>query len=82
LCLKFETRIKERDNDLFIVLSNLVVKKGGLEVGDILEIELQGTNLTIKNKQVEMMSLDKIVSENTEDIVSKTLREEELILAK
>jgi hypothetical protein len=82
LCLKFETRIKERDNDLFIVLSNLVVKKGGLEVGDILEIELQGTNLTIKNKQVEMMSLDKIVSENTEDIVSKTLREDELILAK
>jgi hypothetical protein len=82
LCLKFETRIKERDNDLFIVLSNLVVKKWGLEVGDILEIELQGTNLTIKNKQVEMMSLDKIVSENTEDIFSKTLREDELILAK
>jgi hypothetical protein len=82
LCLKFETRIKERDNDLFIVLSNLVVKKWGLEVGDILEIELQGTNLTIKNKQVEMMSLDKIVFENTEDIFSKTLREDELILAK
>jgi hypothetical protein len=80
--LKIETRIRERDNKLIIILSDLVVKKGKLKSGDVLKIQLQNTEMTITNKPKESASLEKVANEEAEDIFSKTLREEELILAK
>ena len=48
--LKLETRIKKIGNRLVIILPDLVVNNGSLEVEDILEIEVTNSNLTIKNK--------------------------------
>ena len=80
--MRLETRIKKRDNKLIIELSKSVIKRGELKEGDILEINLQETNMTISNKPRENPSLNKIIIEDNEDIYSKTLREEELFLAK
>ena len=80
--MRLETRIKKRDNKLIIELSKSVIKRGELKEGDILEIDLQETNMTISNKPRETPSLNNIIIEDNEDIYSKTLREEELFLAK
>ena len=79
--MKLETKIKERGNRLIIVLSDLVVKRGGLNEGDVLEIELQDTAITIRNKLTKG-ALDKEGTECTEDVYSRILRQEELVLAK
>ena len=80
--MKLETKIKEQENKLIIVLSDIVVKSGGLNVGDVLEIELQDKVITIRNKQTTNKSLDKLITENIEGLYSRILKQEELVLAK
>ena len=81
--MKLETKIREQDDKLIIVLSDLVVRSGGLNAGDVFEVELQGKVVTIRNKQAANVSLDKLEEEkNAEDVYSRILREEELVLAK
>ena len=80
--MKLETKIKEQENKLIIVLSDIVVKSGGLNVGDVFEIELQDKVITIRNKQTTNKSLDKLITENIEGLYSRILKQEELVLAK
>ena len=54
-----------------------------MNAGDVFEVELQGKVVTIRNKQAANVSLDKLEEEkNAEDVYSRILREEELVLAK
>ena len=80
--MKLETKIQQRGNKLVIVLSDLLVKKGAIKAGDLFEVEIQDKTIIIKNKNAPKLQLEEIITTNATSIFSKTLSEEELILAK
>jgi antitoxin component of MazEF toxin-antitoxin module len=74
-----ETKIKKFGNKLVIILPKSAIKKAELIAGDHLEINIRGRNMTIARIE---SSPKKIIEDVKDDIYSKTLREEQLILAK
>jgi len=80
--LKVSTRIKEVDDRLVIVIPTIIARNGELNQGDKLTINLQGKKMTIENSTIDELLMEKISNNLSEDVFSKTLTNEELILAK
>ena len=80
--MNVSTRIKEVDDRLVIVIPKIIARNGELNPGDKLTINLQGKKMTIENSTIDELLMEKISNNLSEDVFSKTLTNEELILAK
>lgn len=80
--MKLKSKIVMMNGKLAIELSKTIVKNGGLSAGDSIEIELSGSSMTITNMLDREVSFMEDSHKNSLDIFSRTLSEEELILAK
>ena len=80
--MKCKVQIKRINDKLAIQLPKSVITNAELKEGDKLEVNVKGKNLLIVNKPDNSEEAYSFTLKPTDDIYSKTLMEEQLILAK
>jgi len=81
--MKVETTIKKIDNRLGIIIPQSAITNANLHAGDVLKIIIQGKNMLISLDNNESNIIDPVVNhENDDDIYSRILKENQLVLAK
>ena len=80
--MKVETTIKKIDNRLGIIIPQSAIMNANLHAGDVLKIHIQGKNMLIYLDNNESNIIDPVVNHGKDDIYSRILKENQLVLAK
>ena len=80
--MKVETTIKKIDNRLGIIIPQSAITNANLHAGDVLKIIIQGKNMLISLDNNESNIIDPVVNHGNDDIYSRILKENQLVLAK
>lgn len=80
--MKLETTIKRIGTRLGIVIPRSAITNASLDEGDVLSIHINGKNVIITREHNISDVLDHITTQSNDNIYSKTLSENQLILAK
>ena len=80
--MKLETTIKRIGNRLGIIIPRSAITNAGLDEGNVLSIHINGKNMIITRELNILDVLDHITTQSNDNIYSRTLGENQLILAK
>ena len=83
LAMKVETTIKKIGDRLGIIIPRSVITNANLQKGDVLKIHIQGKNMLFSLDNNESNIIDPVViHQRNDDIYSRILKENQLVLAK